>query len=653
MKKSERGELAFINGYTPRLSDLYKDKNKFYKPESLFSERNSTDDLVEKLMQYEVISFDIFDTLILRPFANPLDVFLLLASSYKESNFYDIRILSDREARIDKYSKCHTFEVDIFEIYIKMSEYLNIDSNIGAKKEMELEMDICFANPYMKRIYDILSENNKKIIAISDMYFPKKWILNLLHKCGYTSFVDVFVSCDYGVDKRSSELFKIAEKKWFQNTKFIHIGDSNQADVVGAKKAGWDSFHYPSVNFYGGMHRARIIGSRKQGLSPLIGSACNGVINAHLHNGLTNENDYYEYGYKCGGPFAVGFATWIHDVCKIKNIDKILFTSRDCYTIKLIYERLFGDIPCEYALWSRAVAGRTCIKSIPYYFKKIFLYEMRAIDVDYTVIEHMKYLKIDHLLPLLQQYGLAPETLIGKRYAKQCERYIRFVLENIREVEEVLKDEENAAKEYYQKLLKESKNAVIIDIGWSGSNINILKNMVENEWNIDCSITGLLAVMHPYCVNSNSVQLLTKQQQVYMFSAELNAFEMNYINEGAFHLPFFYEILSGAPHSSLYRIEHNERGDIQFVFDIPEIENFWIYDEIRRGMLDFCDDYRKKFKKYDFMLRIPGSDSAMIIKKELMNMDYMKEIFGNFSYNKARLIPSFKENVTQFIEFIM
>ena len=50
-------------------------------------DRRSVSETVSFLMQYEVISFDIFDTLIFRPFSEPTDLFFFLGEKTGKSHF--------------------------------------------------------------------------------------------------------------------------------------------------------------------------------------------------------------------------------------------------------------------------------------------------------------------------------------------------------------------------------------------------------------------------------------------------------------------------------------------------------------------------------------------------------------------------------------
>ena len=53
----------------------------------------SVGSFVEKLSSYDVISFDIFDTLIFRPFSEPTDLFYFVGEELGSMNFKELRII--------------------------------------------------------------------------------------------------------------------------------------------------------------------------------------------------------------------------------------------------------------------------------------------------------------------------------------------------------------------------------------------------------------------------------------------------------------------------------------------------------------------------------------------------------------------------------
>lgn len=51
------------------------------------------------MMPYDVLSFDVFDTLILRPFAEPSDLFILVGEELGIMDFCEIRKKAEEDAR--------------------------------------------------------------------------------------------------------------------------------------------------------------------------------------------------------------------------------------------------------------------------------------------------------------------------------------------------------------------------------------------------------------------------------------------------------------------------------------------------------------------------------------------------------------------------
>lgn len=52
-----------------------------------------------EVLKYDVISFDIFDTLLLRPFIKPTDLFWYIETKYDIQGFCQARILAEVQSR--------------------------------------------------------------------------------------------------------------------------------------------------------------------------------------------------------------------------------------------------------------------------------------------------------------------------------------------------------------------------------------------------------------------------------------------------------------------------------------------------------------------------------------------------------------------------
>ena len=82
-----------------------------------YRDRKSVSETVSFLMQYDVISFDIFDTLIFRPFSEPTDLFFFLGEKTGILDFKRLRMQAEAEARTQKYKEEKHYEIKLSDIW--------------------------------------------------------------------------------------------------------------------------------------------------------------------------------------------------------------------------------------------------------------------------------------------------------------------------------------------------------------------------------------------------------------------------------------------------------------------------------------------------------------------------------------------------------
>ena len=134
---------------------------------------------IEELKKYKYVSFDIFDTLILRNVSKPVDIFEIVEVEYnkiheeKLSNFKNLRIEAELTARKNTSKE----EITINEIY----DNLKFDNKDEIKElEIQIEKSFIVKNPEMFEIYNKCLENGLKVIITSDMYLPQEIIEDVL-----------------------------------------------------------------------------------------------------------------------------------------------------------------------------------------------------------------------------------------------------------------------------------------------------------------------------------------------------------------------------------------------------------------------------------------------------------------------------------------
>ncbi|MFQ9799553.1 MAG: hypothetical protein ACLR23_12200 [Clostridia bacterium] len=86
-------------------------------------------------MAYDIISFDVFDTLLFRPFSNPTHVFYLAGIRLQYPDFTRIRIESEQQAGTRNEGESGTSEVTLEEIWDAM------EAETGSPKETGMRVE--------------------------------------------------------------------------------------------------------------------------------------------------------------------------------------------------------------------------------------------------------------------------------------------------------------------------------------------------------------------------------------------------------------------------------------------------------------------------------------------------------------------------------
>ena len=191
----------------------------------------SKEDLVGVFNQYNVISIDIFDTILMRNTGSPLSIFAL-----RGKRFYVMRIFAERAARVIGKIQGKN-EINLFDIY----RWLPFDDyNV----ELSLEYEAARANYPLLAALNEIASRGKVIIFVSDMYLPEEFVMKLIGKIGYKGTFQLFLSSSRGTTK-SSELFQVVldELNCLPN-EIVHLGDNFISDYLAPRRFGIHSVHW-------------------------------------------------------------------------------------------------------------------------------------------------------------------------------------------------------------------------------------------------------------------------------------------------------------------------------------------------------------------------------------------------------------------------
>lgn len=588
--------------------------------ESSLSRRESPEAFARALCRYDAASFDVFDTLVFRPFSDPADLFYLVGMELRYPDFRRIRVQTEARARQRKLARTGSAEVTFEEIWEAMEGETGIPRERGLQAEWAWEQRCCTANPYMQRVVRALLAQGVRVFAVSDMYLGKERIRRLLEGCGYTGLADCLVSGDEGVSKWEGGLYRVLRERLGPGVSAVHVGDNPRADVRQAQRAGFPARLYPSVHRTGGQYRPR-------DMSPFTGSVYRGLVNRQIHSGLTVYSREYEYGFIYGGLFAVGYCRFIHAYAAAHGIDRILFLARDGAALLRAYRLLYpeeGD-RAVYAYWSRLAAVKVTAGAYKAEYFRRFI-DHKA-GVGFSLRRVLQGMELEDWLPeLCRAIGAQPGEPLTHKNAGKVKSYVQA---RWPQVLERYAPQVQAAGQYYAGLLRGCRRAAAVDIGWAGSGAVMLHHAVASQWGLHCSVTGLLAgaltAPMPEADAAESFRL-SGELTSYLYSAGENRDLWRQHDPSRDH-NLYWERLLGAPEGSLIGFYPDGQGGAVCRFRPPPAHPERIA-AIHEGLLDFVRLFLETERRLGVTIPVSGRDAyaPMLAVCDRRNRRFINEL---------------------------
>lgn len=325
----------------------------------------------------DVVSFDIFDTLIRRKLDSPKDVFNLMkgaadaASAGLISDFRAARGLAEKNA-LGKAQEAGLEEVTFDQIYDELQNLTGITDTVKkAIQNIEIETELlCLDVRVVGRdLFEFAVSQNKKIILVSDMYLPRDVIIRLLNRAGLSGFSTLYLSNELMKTKRVGDLFKhYLEEMQLEPSQIVHVGDNPLGDVATPRGLGIKTIHIPRsmVNFREASPFAQRLAVEARKHSSLTKSVVDALIadrffdvRDKLSEAAFFRNDPFQFGYSALGPMMLGLSFWLYREAKADGVEKLYFLSRDGLVMKRVFDALFPfdqyGIETDYLYCSRRV----------------------------------------------------------------------------------------------------------------------------------------------------------------------------------------------------------------------------------------------------------------------------------------------------------
>ncbi len=325
--------------------------------------------LLEKIENADVVSFDLFDTLITRKVLSYTDIFELLDFQLKERgicipDFAQLRLSAEKELSKDKAPK-------LDEIYNYVLKQVG-GSFLSAAELSEMEWKVDFSTMLTREelctIYRNEVSKGKTVIVITDSYYSKDKIRSILERFGLSGYRQIIVSCEYGISK-TQNLYEMILGK-FKGKTILHIGDDEISDVKKASENGMDTYR-----LYRGIDLLDAVGSFgiEDCMTTLSDRLKVGLFVSNMFNSPFWFNDdekrvsvssAYQIGYLFCAPIITDFILWLKKRIKAQHFKQILFCARDGYLIGKLFRKVDPDINSIYFLTSRTATIRAGMESV-------------------------------------------------------------------------------------------------------------------------------------------------------------------------------------------------------------------------------------------------------------------------------------------------
>lgn len=333
-----------------------KTEKKSFKDNEYWN--TSLEELKSVIDKYEIISFDIFDTLVMRRVMNPQDIWEITAR--RISTNYDIHIPSFVEYRKTAITRCNMDCPSIEDIYIQFAKLTGISrhvANLIKKCEIDVEESFIIVREDMLHAYDYAKKKNKRVYLVSDMHLNRHVICRLLKKVGIdVKEEQLFISCDKGCGKSDGKLWDVFLRDKSCET-VLHIGDNIEADIIPVQNRGVATYKMMSA---ADMLKASAYANVFSKCVTLFDSIVLGQISARVFNspfalnkkrGELFFNSPEQIGYSIFGPVICTYLMWIDEMLEHSPGSKVFFFGRDGFFLEQDY-KYFQQLKNDYSNFS-------------------------------------------------------------------------------------------------------------------------------------------------------------------------------------------------------------------------------------------------------------------------------------------------------------
>lgn len=538
--------------------------------------------LLGKINEYDVVSFDFYDTLFQRKVYLPSEIFYMAAAQCVDVREQDQYIQARQNACICIGDENASINMIYNEIQRQMG-WTDEETARVKTKEIELEMNQLTAREDVVGALEYAVASQKEVYIISDMHLPRIFFENVLLKNGIRpSDIHIWVSCEKKASKESGLLWE-RFRKHIGGKRALHIGDNLTDDVQNSKKNGIEAFYCMSKN-------ELMAHSSMQSILPVARSQYHMMILGLCGNRLFGKaftlgkklgkihfTDRRDFGYTVFGPVLFSFLFWVRNRVQEDGGAHLVFLGRDGYFLKENFEyleELLGENTASvyYLETSRQILMCACMESEEDFLDYV-RFPYRGCFCDYVEDRFGVALKEEDYF----KYG---DKLVDA--AQDYKMLIDLLQPYMDKVRETVKRNKKYYRQYLQDFMRADKWASgevsIVDLGYYGTGQYYLSRIIDQKFkgyymmadlsedNKNCQINEMYAcACDPASKNFGSMNVYRKDLILESFLTSPVGMVKGMMGTGT----FFYDTKKKNQEMFADKIEINE-GIKQFIRDMVE-----------------------------------------------------------------------------------
>lgn len=547
--------------------------------------------LEEKILKAKIVSFDMFDTLVLRIIDNPEILFDMMGYIFDIKDFRNIRTSMQAKCGLELQQNRHYPHANIDEIYDYIKDNTNIkDTKKLMQYEIDKEIELLYPNNQMLEVYKFAKKHKKRVIVTSDMYLKMDTIEKILDKCGYKSLDKIYLSSEERAAKFDGTLYDlvIKEEKVLPE-EILHIGDSLKDDVEMADSKGLITYHYKDT----------LIEKKSDDIALSI---ANGIIR------LINQNET-NFWVKTGSISGLMYLGLYNELLK-KNPKEICFLARDGYNLYNLFNKYNSEIDSKYVYTSRRALLLAGIREIDEVAKG----NLPPFTFGQTIKEILEYIGMDKIFDEEDLKKIGFKSFDDRiKTLEEMNRLKEIYSLKEEEVLSVCEKERKDAIKYFKSLNIFDGDNLFFDCGWNGSSQYLLENFIHSEKpsvNFEFYYNGIFE-------NEKSKrQLKNRNYSTYLFDINKNQDIVSKIQDSIVLMELFF----GAPENSVLKYENG-------TFKLDKYENDLDYKkDIYKGIEMFFEYALPLFKEYNYKIDPKLSIQPIIRLIEKPSMEEAKTI---------------------------